>query len=192
MDFNDRNPVEIAKEAIRQNAVFLDTETTGLKKRDEIIEIAVVDLQGNVLLNDLVKPKKLWWFRAARIHGITRKAVRWAPSFDHVWARLKNLLQDRPVCIYNSEFDIRLLQQTLRRHRLPMSPRAEFGQILCVMKLFARFMGSWEADKGRYRWFRLAEAAAVCKLAMPDSLHRARSDAELTRRLLLCIAEGSQ
>ena len=39
----DRNPIEIAGGATRREAVFLDTETTGLKKRDEVIEIAVVD-----------------------------------------------------------------------------------------------------------------------------------------------------
>lgn len=36
--------------------LILDTETTGLDSRDRIVEIAVIDLSGVVLLNTLVKP----------------------------------------------------------------------------------------------------------------------------------------
>jgi DNA polymerase III epsilon subunit-like protein len=41
----------------RQDVVILDTETTGLYDA-EICEISVIDREGNVLLDTLVKPKK--------------------------------------------------------------------------------------------------------------------------------------
>jgi len=44
--------------AQKQNYLILDTETTGLGEKDVIIQMALIDLDGNVLLDSLVKPKK--------------------------------------------------------------------------------------------------------------------------------------
>lgn len=38
------------------NALILDTETTGLEEHAEIVEIAVIDYTGAVLLETLVRP----------------------------------------------------------------------------------------------------------------------------------------
>lgn len=57
----------------RDQFVILDTETTGLTLRDQIIEICVIDLTGKILLNSLVKPTINIPAEAASIHGITMK-----------------------------------------------------------------------------------------------------------------------
>ena len=51
-----QNAIMIARQVIAQNPVYLDTETTGLEKTDEIVEISIVDDSGQVLLDSLVKP----------------------------------------------------------------------------------------------------------------------------------------
>jgi hypothetical protein len=38
------------------DALIVDTETTGLSIKDEVIQIAIIDLDGKVLLNTLLKP----------------------------------------------------------------------------------------------------------------------------------------
>lgn len=48
---------------------------------DKIVEIAVIDLDGNVLINTLVDPNKAIPKEATEIHGIANKMVENAPLF---------------------------------------------------------------------------------------------------------------
>ncbi len=46
---------ELCREGLRQNAYFLDTETTGLDDQAEIVEIAVIDSAGNLVYEALIE-----------------------------------------------------------------------------------------------------------------------------------------
>jgi uncharacterized protein YprB with RNaseH-like and TPR domain len=46
---------EICRAWLNSNPLFLDTETTGLDEHAEIVELAVVDGQGEALNNTLVR-----------------------------------------------------------------------------------------------------------------------------------------
>jgi DNA polymerase-3 subunit epsilon len=72
--------VQLARHVISQNPVYLDTETTGLEKSDEIIEISIIDAAGQVLLNSLVRPSKPIPMNATAIHGISNDQVQKAPA----------------------------------------------------------------------------------------------------------------
>lgn len=52
-------------------ALILDTETTGLEAHDEVIQLAIVDMRGNVVLQSLVRPTVPVGTEARAIHGIT-------------------------------------------------------------------------------------------------------------------------
>ncbi|MDY0136377.1 MAG: hypothetical protein RBS36_04320 [Thiomicrospira sp.] len=55
----------------RKPAVYLDTETTGLSIKDgaELLEIAIVEENGTVLLDTFVKPKHATeWPEAMAVH----------------------------------------------------------------------------------------------------------------------------
>lgn len=68
------------REWLSKGAVFVDTETTGLNKDDEIIENYIVDAYGAILLDSLVKPTKPIPPEATMINGITNKDVMRAPK----------------------------------------------------------------------------------------------------------------
>lgn len=72
----------------RDQFVILDTETTGLTLRNQIIEINVIDLTGKILLNSLVKPTINIPAEAASIHGITNEMVHDAPSYIKNYVKL--------------------------------------------------------------------------------------------------------
>ena len=55
--------------------VFLDTETTGLNDLAEIVEISILDDDGLVLLDTLVRPRRPIPADAIRIHGIRNEMV---------------------------------------------------------------------------------------------------------------------
>jgi len=61
--------VQIARKILEIAPVILDTETSGLDSRAEIVEIAVVDTDGRVLVNTLVKPSRPIPPDVSAIHG---------------------------------------------------------------------------------------------------------------------------
>ena len=131
-----------AQEEIKCRPVYLDTETTGLDKADQIVDICVVDDDGNVLVDSLVKPKGPIPLEVIRIHGITDEMVQDAPTWPAIWPQVEAALAGRRVAIYNAEFDVRLMKQSHRACRLPW--RQTDLNAFCIMQLYAQFHGEWD------------------------------------------------
>jgi DNA polymerase III epsilon subunit-like protein len=186
------------------NPLFLDTETTGLSDMHEICEIAVVDLQGSVLINTLVQPTRPIDHSTSLIHGITDEMVASAPTFRELLPQLEQILRGREVLVYNKEFDMGKIAQSARANGCGFadgdawywvtSERAEDGKEIyrslwhCAMYLYANYYGDWNEYHENYRWQRLSSAALQCGIEMPLGTHRAHQDAELTRLLMLYVA----
>jgi len=129
-----------AKELLkRDHFCILDTETTGLSNIDEICQIALVNSSGEPLLNSLVRPTVSISAAASEIHGITDKFVTDAPKFEAVFLELLRALGNRDLVIYNSEFDTRMIKQSIH----------------CCMIWYSQFVGEWNEYFGNYKWQRL-------------------------------------
>ncbi|MFI6031658.1 exonuclease domain-containing protein [Amycolatopsis magusensis] len=84
--------------------VVLDTELTDFQGR--IIEIAVVAMDGTVLLETLVNPRgAVISPHAQRKHGITAAMLAGAPTMEQVWHRVDAVLRDKTVLAWNAPFD---------------------------------------------------------------------------------------
>jgi DNA polymerase-3 subunit epsilon len=180
------------KEAIRQAKVlvamqplFLDTETTGISPQAEIIEVAVIDHDGELLYESLVKPQGQIEPDALRVHRITQEMLQQAPKWPDVWAQLKPILMGRVICTYNSDFDLRIFRQTHQKYWLKWDLADE--NFNCIMKLYARFVGEWDSRRGSYRWHSLDKAGKDCRIPIPNT-HRASDDTRLARSVLLYMA----
>ncbi|HEY9077498.1 MAG TPA: 3'-5' exonuclease [Anaerolineaceae bacterium] len=178
--------IAYARQVLALNPVYLDTETTGLEKTDEIIEISIVDDEGKILFESLVKPGRPVPPEATQIHHITDDMVKTAPSWLVVWQSVRSILLGRTIAIYNAEYDLRLLQQTHARYRMPWK---ETLNTVCLMKLFAQYQGVWDPNRRAYRYYSLDHAGKICKINLPNS-HRASDDTLLARALLHHIAES--
>jgi DNA polymerase III subunit epsilon len=179
-----RHAIETARAVIDKKPVYLDTETTGLERSDEIIEISIIDDEGQVLFSSLVKPSQPIPASSTRIHGITDAEVRTARSWPVVWPEVRAALFSRMVVIYNEEFDVRMMQQSHARYRLPWRDKfATFD----LLKLYAEFRGEWDPRKGGYRYHSLASAGQHCQISLPNA-HRSTADTLLTRAVLHHIA----
>lgn len=179
--------VQFVKQILARNPVYLDTETTGIDGRAEIVEIAVLDSDGSALLDTLVKPKGRIPYRAWEVHGIDDDMVAEAPGLDAIWPQLDALLQSRPLVIYNQAFDLRLLAQSAKRHGIfPRQPE----EVYCAMLIYAEYYGAWDAEREGYTWQRLQEALTQCKLELPPQLqpHRAAADCWATRMIMEYMA----
>lgn len=173
---------------LAQSPIYLDTETTGLDINSEIVDIAILDSDGTPLLDTLVRPTCSIPADVTAVHGITDTDVANAPTFGELLPALRDILECRALVIYNAAYDTRLIEQScfLNGHRLRFATFAT-ARIECAMLDYASFYG--EIGKyGNYRWQSLANAARQQGLAIPDDLHRARADAELTRQLVIKVA----
>lgn len=189
MEFNKLNPrqqaVYIAQQRLNQQPVYIDTETTGLDKQAEIIEIAIIDHDGTILFDELVKPLHPIPPDATAIHHITNPMVENAKTWAVLWPTIRSILFGRVIGFYNEEYDMRMIRQTHQNYGLPWK---ENFQTFCIMKLYAQFAGQWDPRRRSYKFHRLEDAGRACSIPLPNS-HRAADDTLLTRALLHFIAQ---
>jgi DNA polymerase-3 subunit epsilon len=163
--------------------LILDTETTGLDAHDEVIQLGIVDIHGNVLLDTLVRPTNPIAPEARAIHGITDQALADAPAFSYLYATIAVLLGNRSVLAYHADFDRRILAQTCAKYGLPPLEVAAWD---CVMERYACFWG--KRDKaGRYTPQSLSTACAQQGIGVHGN-HEAVKDCLLTLELIKAIA----
>ena len=162
--------------------IYLDTETTGFGPRAEIVDIAVVNAAGEVLLESLVQPNRRIPADATAIHGITNADVKNAPAWCELYEDLLRVLAGRRVIVYNVIFDRQMVNQACDRYSLP-APAADWE---CAMRKYAGFYGNWDAGKRWYRFQKL-ERAVLAFGAEPGG-HRAAADAIACRAVVLGMA----
>jgi DNA polymerase-3 subunit epsilon len=180
----------IAQRWLASAPLILDTETTGLEEQDEIIEIALIDATGAVLLDTLVQPVGAISGDAMAVHGITDEMVRDVPTFAEIMPDLVRCLDGREVIIYNAGFDTRLLLQSAACYGMASE---EFAALIdascrrCLMKLYAEFHGEWNDYYRSYKWQSLETAAATCGI-VAEGAHRALQDCRTSLNLVHHIA----
>ena len=162
---------------IEQHPLILDTETTGLDLgSDEIVEVAVLELDGTVLLNTLVQCRGTIPGEATDIHGITNEMLQGQPTFPEMWEQLGPYLS-RPLVIYNAAYDVPMLAYGALRYGIRMArPNAH-----CLM---CRYTDYSIGTTGTYQSLGMACQA----FGIEAGAHRAHSDAEATRQVLLQLA----
>lgn len=172
------------RQKISESPLYLDTETTGLDREAEIVEIAIVDTHGEILLQSFVRPSRPIPADASAIHGITDAMVQGAPTWPILWQSLRGLLNGHPLGLYNADYDLRLMQQSMTIYRLPW--RESFN-VVDVMKVYSDFRGEWDPYHRGKKIFRLEEAGRFFKIPLPNA-HRAAADTLLTRAVFHCMA----
>lgn len=129
---------------------ILDTETTGLND-PEVIELAVIDIDGEMMINQQFKPKTEISLGATNIHGITNAMLALKPEWPVVGASLERDIFTRKLLIYNYVFDDQAIRNTYELHNL--TPPSFQGE--CVMQWYSHFCGEWNEFRGSYRWQKL-------------------------------------
>ena len=61
--------------------VILDTETTGVDDRAQVVEVGIIDSSGQELYNQLIRPTVPIDPSASAVNGITEEMLRDQPSF---------------------------------------------------------------------------------------------------------------
>lgn len=203
METTDLHLPEREKEALDQlkswatwgGWVVLDTETTGLD--GHVIEISVLTAGGEVLIDTLVQSEHKSLTEEARgIHGITEEDLADAPRWEKVWPELRRVVTGKEVLAYNAQFDAERITETLQDHDIIGDLDGYMGSafpwphaVNCIMAPYIRARSRWDDEKERYDWISLEDAAQKEDVKIDETLHRARADADLARRLVLSFAD---
>jgi DNA polymerase-3 subunit epsilon len=173
--------IQWARELVKQPFLILDTETTGLGPWDRIVEIAVIDETGDVLLNTLINPVMHIPAGVTTIHGITDEMVQDCPTFQDILPELETILADELVVIYNVAFDTRFLARG--------GLKVETYRFQCAMLMYAKFSGVWSEYYKNWRRQSLQKACDYCGIQR-DTMHRAMFDCEATRQVINYMAQA--
>ena len=189
-----RQEIEAQLQALfdqRTPFLLLDTETTGkLEHRGfQIVEIAILDQDGQVRYHSLVKPDIAMPSEASEISGLTDTQLADAPTFTQIWPTVAQVLTstDVPIYTWNADFDQKALLLTAKRFGLPV-PTAVSSKTRwrCAMKLHARWYGEWSNGKNDYRYQSLEWACTELEIEESEH-HRAVGDALNALRVLRAI-----
>ena len=166
------NPYATWASNLLRGAVILDTETTGLDDEAQIIQLAIIDMQGNTLFDSLLRPSCEISAGAAAVHRITADRLIDAPTIVDVIDDVTKILFRNKVITYNADFDTRMLRQTLSAYKLDAEWMKQIG-FQCAMKMYAESIGS-------KKWLKLTggdhSAIGDCKATL-----------ELLRRMAVTI-----
>jgi DNA polymerase-3 subunit epsilon len=175
-----------AKKWLKSNCLILDTETTGLGKEAEIIEICIIDCTGKVLLNTLVKPRNPIPAEATAIHGITNEMVAAAPTWRDIHWQFMALTHTKTLVIYNIDFDVRLILQTAAINNCGFSSYELNAE--CAMHNYAEYYGQWDEKRNKFKWQKLVNAAEQQGVVIEGTAHRAYSDCKTTLGVIRAMA----
>jgi DNA polymerase III subunit epsilon len=161
--------------ADHKRVVILDTETTGFKKNDEIVQISIMDLDGEDLCTTLVAmtKRKTIPSEASGVHGIKKSDLDGMPTYASLSLMLQRVLRGKRIIAYNAEFDLRMMQQV---YEMGGGYKPEPSQWECAMLPYAAFVGEWNDYHNDYKWQKLG------------GTHNAQGDVDKTIQIIKRMA----
>lgn len=122
--------------------IVLDTETTGLDpEADEILQLAIIDGDGNVLWNKRYKPEYVtYWPEAEAINHISPFDVRKCEYIVNDVEAIQNIInRAREICAFNAKFDLAFLAEIgirLNRNKVTDTMR-RYAETFCGTETIA-------------------------------------------------------
>lgn len=178
MDFQFPFLVLLAKK-VKKPLVVFDLETTGLLSSAEIgvTELACLKIHPSGAIErfqSLVNPECALPEEVAALTGITEDMVMDKLAFPVVWAQAHDFFQDALAFGFNSNnFDVKVLETQWQRYGMDVAP-LQFYDVRVWHQIIQH--GS---QKGT-----LLDVARQCGAPMPDELHRAAADVEVTAHVM--------
>lgn len=159
----------------KEKFLLLDTESTGLGYDDKVIDIALVDLDGNVVFESLVNPERSISLEASEVNGLKDLDVLNAPKFSDIKENIRKFIENKILLIYNADFDTRILRQSGYEYEIKAN---------CLMYEYMRYIDS-DRRIGLQR-------AMDCEGVEIIQNHRAKSDCLCCLELIKKVVENSK
>ena len=168
------------------NPIFFDVETTGVNyEKDEIIQLSIIDKDGEILFNHLIKPEhKRQWKTAEEINGISYSMVKKEKTFDYYYNEIQDIFDSASVIVaYNTSFDIKFIRNAGIMYK---------RETMDLMLDYAKIAGDWDFDRREYRWKKLIQCARYYDYKWKKSeAHDSLNDVKATRFCFYKMIEKS-
>ena len=169
----------------KKKVLVFDTETTGLPNSfsssslldHEILQLAMIDGTGTLLVNEFFKPaKKKVWPEAQKIHGISPKDVCNKPAIREFSKIIQDFVDSAELLVaYNIQFDLLFLRS--------VGIKFLGKKYYDVMRGFSQSQGNRGRNKSMRR-VPLKKCAAYYGYELADA-HDAEADARATLHCFL-------
>ena len=162
---------------MKKNIIVLDTETTGIDEKAEILQLSIIDADENVLYNKYFKPAHhTSWDEAMRINGITPEMVADCNTFEEMLPEIEAILR-KADCImgYNVNYDIRMMLQNGLDDSV-------IGDTIDVMQEYCEYSHN-------RRWQKLVNVAAHFGYEWDESAHNSLGDIKATLYVHNCMQQ---
>lgn len=140
--------VQWAKDILaNDNAVILDTETADM--HGDIVEIAVINMQGDTVLNMRIKPDMPIAVGAYNVHGISEDMLQNSPTFTEAYERVLDAIEGKHLVVYNLSYDLPIIRRQCKENGLD---KIELADSSCAMEAYAEWYGQWSDYHQSFRW----------------------------------------
>ena len=163
----------------KDNYAILDVETNIFGDGSEIIQIAVTDLDENILFESFVKPLEAVSDEAYAVHYISNEMLVGAPAWTDVWPAVQRHIEAKTLLIYNEAFDRDRIYASCSLHGI----KVQRLQSECVMETFARIMRNYNHYHRDFTWISLRDALYAYEV-IGAGAHRAAEDCINVARLI--------
>jgi DNA polymerase-3 subunit epsilon len=129
----------------KDNYLILDVETTGLDAKDVVIQIGIIDMDGNALLDSLVKPSLIMEIstNVTNITGIDMKMLSNAPTLRQLHPEIQEIVRNKQVLVYNAGFAKKYLILSSWQDGFQI----EGINLMDVANYYAMFQGKWIEER---------------------------------------------
>lgn len=144
------------------------------KSEDEILSISIIDGNGKVLLDTLIKPEyHSKWTEAEKINHISPEIVKDKPTIKELRPiLLSTFINCKLLVAYNMAFDIKFLLPALGIDDIEY---LDFDTKCCMLK-FAKVYGEYSEYFGNYKWQSLSTAMEYYNLEWQGLAHNSLAD----------------
>ncbi len=176
-----------ARNLFQTQPVFMHCKTTGAGETAEVVEIAILDSAGTMLVDELVKPKRHIRQSATDEHGITDEMITFAPRWAEILPKVEEMLVRKRVCVYDLTSELQALRTSHQNNLNRWAIDEE--KFISLMDMFSRYKNERDPQTGGLVTYSLEEAAKQLGIDIEIiAYRRAHEDAWLLRAVLLAMA----
>lgn len=180
MDIEEIRKIQLDK------ILVLDTETTGVDSRAEVLQFSAIWGTGEEAMNIYIKPSHtLEWPRAMSVNHISPQDVAACPPMSEVKEKIETLLrQAKAIVGYNLPFDLGMLY-----HNGVDLPSENDVEYIDLMIPFAEIFGEWSNYFQDFKWQKLVTCAEYYGY-QGDGWHDSLADTKATLYCFLQMLEN--